>query len=173
MSARSIGSWVPGHGERVSRDALGGIVIESTVRAPSGRKGYEDQLFPGVEVGLAGWDRAHSQGNITGHESAYAIRYAPSEVNQQLQRLGIERFIRELHQQCRPDVQLGLTTVTYTHPGTLRLKEIQYKVTAGWRGRKRVLFEAAIEIEDRRIAPRVKVSVIERTPRSEWAGLYR
>jgi hypothetical protein len=165
--------WIPKPGERVSRDALGGIVIESLLDAPPGRTGFESQLFRGVEVGLPGWQRAHSQGNITGHESPNAIRYAPAEVNQEFQRLGIERFLRELREHVRPEVDLLLTTVTYTHPGTLRLKEIQYKLVARFRGTTRPLLEAAIEVEDRRVAPRVRGSVMERTPRASWNALYR
>jgi len=153
------------------RDALGGIVIESRIAAPPGRQGFERQFFPGVEVGLPGWQRAHSQGNGTGHESPFAIRYAPAEVNQEFQRLGIERFIRELFAMKRANVELELRTVTYTHPGTLRLREIQYLVTAIRDGRTHSLFEAAIEIGDSRKNPRVAAHAHERTPREDWEAL--
>jgi hypothetical protein len=155
--------------ERTWRDALGGTVIESRIGAPPGRSGYERQYFPGVEVGLPGWERAHSQGSGTGHESAHAIRYAPAEVNQEFQRLGIERFIRELFDAKAADVELRLKTVTYTHPGTLRLKEIQYRVDAVRRGVSRPLFEASIEVENKRDRPRVAAAVTIRTPRELWA----
>jgi hypothetical protein len=154
--------------ERTWRDALGGIVIESRVGAPPGRKGYERQFFPGVEVGLAGWERAHSQGNITGHESAAGIRYAPAEVNQEFQRLGIELFVRELFEEKAADVELRLTTVTYTHPGTLRLKEIQYRVDAIRHGVPRTLFEASIEVQNKRERPRVTPRATVRLPRELW-----
>jgi hypothetical protein len=149
-------------------DSQGGLVIESRVAAPPGRKGFERQFFPGIEVGLAGWERAHSQGSGTGHESPFAIRYAPEEVNQEYQRLGIERFIRELFELKGSSVELNLTTVTFTHPGTLRLKEIQYRVDAV-RGRvTRALFEVSIEVEDKRTRPKVIITAQERMPRDEW-----
>nr|WP_255681978.1 polymorphic toxin type 4 domain-containing protein [Luteimonas sp. BDR2-5] len=128
------------------------------MRPAPGRLGFEKQLFPGIEVGLAGWQRAHSQGNGTGFESPHAIRYAPEEVNQQFQRLGIERYLRELFELKPPDVELWLTTVTATHPRTLRLKEIQYRVDAVKGGLTRRIFEAGIEVADQKINPRVTIS---------------
>ncbi|SRR5208283_2005097 len=152
----------------VGRDVFGGIVIRSKVASPPGRQGYEKMYFPGIELGLKGWERAHSQGNITGHESPHAIRYAPWEVNQHFQRLGIERFIRELFAEKAKDVDLWLTTVTYTHPRTLRLKEIQYRVDAARRGCSKVLFEASIMVEDKKTNPRITPHVQERLPQEEW-----
>ena len=143
--------------EGVSRDPLGDIVIRSKVKSPPGRLGFEKMFWPGVEVGLVGWERAHSQGSITGHESAHGIRYAPKEVNQQFQRLGIERFIQELYTRKAVDVELWLTTVTSTHPRTLRLKEIQYRIDAVRKGQSKALFEASIMVEDRKKMPRITV----------------
>jgi hypothetical protein len=154
--------------EGVSRDALGDIVIRSKVKSPPGRLNYEKIFWPGVEVGLSGWERAHSQGNITGHESAHGIRYAPREVNQHFQRLGIEKFIRELFFIKAQDVELWLTTVTSTHPHTLRLKEIQYRVDAVRKMRSKALFEASIMVEDKKQAPRITVQAKERYPSREW-----
>jgi hypothetical protein len=114
-------------------------------------------VFPGIEVGLSGWERAHSQGAGTGFESPHAIRYAPAEVNQKFQGHGIERYLRQLVKAVPDDVELWLTTATLTHPRTLRLKEIQYRVDAVRKELSRTLFEASIEIEDRRFSPRVKI----------------
>jgi hypothetical protein len=144
--------------ERTYRDALGAIVIQSRLEASSSRQGFEKRLFPGIEVGLAGWQRAHSQGSGTGFESPHAIRYAPEEVNQHFQRLGIERYLRELLTLAPKDTELWLTTVTATHSRSLRLKEIQYRVDAVRAGASRRLFEASIEIADQRINPRVTVN---------------
>ena len=154
--------------EGVSRDPLGDIVIRSKVKSPPGRLGFEKMFWPGVEVGLVGWERAHSQGSITGHESAHGIRYAPQEVNQQFQRLGIEKFIQELYRLKVADVELWLTTVTSTHPGTLRLKEIQYRIDAVRKGQSKALFEASIMVEDRKKMPRITVQARERHSRHEW-----
>lgn len=159
--------------EKVWRDACGGLVIRAEVKAPPGRAGYEKQFWPGVEVGLVGWERAHSQGQITGHESAHGIRYAPQEVNQHFQRLGIERFVRDFFSGKPHDVQLMMTTTTYTHPGTLRLKEIQYSLDAVRGGLTKTLFEASIEIENKKTAPQVWINARERTPFVDWPKIIR
>jgi hypothetical protein len=146
--------------ERTFQDALGATVIQSRLRPTAGhrRSGFEKLMFPGIEVGLVGWQRAHSQGMGTGHESPNAIRYAPEVVNQRFQRLGIERYLRELVALKPADTELWLTTVTATHPRTLRLKEIQYRVDAVKRGMSRRLFEASIEIADQKLNPQVTIS---------------
>ena len=144
--------------ERTFKDALGATVIQSRLRPAPGRQGFEKLLFPGIEVGLPGWQRSHSQGSGTGFESPSAIRYAPEEVNQQFQRLGIERYLRELVDLKPNDTDLWLTTVTATHLRTLRLKEIQYRVDAVKNGLSRKLFEASIEVADQRVNPRVTIN---------------
>jgi Bacterial toxin 4 len=144
--------------ERSYRDAFGHIVIHSRLAPPTGRQGFEKQFFPSIEVGLPGWQRAHSQGPGTGFESPYAIRYAPAEVNQHFQRLGIEGYLRELFRLKPADTELWLTTVTATHGKSLRLKEIQYRIDAVKGGMSRRLFEASIEIADQKLNPRVTVS---------------
>jgi putative RNase toxin 4 of polymorphic toxin system len=143
--------------ERTFRDALGATVIQSRLRPAVNRQDFERLFFPGVRVGLAGWQRAHSQGAGTGFESPNAIRYAPEEVNQQYQRLGIERHLRDLLSRKPADVELWLTTVTSTHPRTLRLKEIQYRLDAVRGTQSRRLFEASIGVSDSRDHPRVTV----------------
>ena len=49
-------------------------------------------------------------------------------------------------------------TVTSTHPRTLRLKEIQYRVEAVKGAMSRTLFEASIEVEDKKLSPRVTIN---------------
>jgi hypothetical protein len=163
----------PPSGERTWRDAFGGVVIESRIGRPPGRLGHERrEYFPAVEVGLPGWHRAHSQGNATGHESAEGIRYAPPEVNLKFQ-ASVERFISELLRLKGPNVDLRLTTVTYAHSGTRRLKEIQYRVDAVRGGMSRPLFEASIAVENKRDQPRVTTSVNPRTPRELWESYLK
>jgi|SRR5271166_3949145 len=144
--------------ERTFKDKFGAIVIQSRLRTGSGRSGFEKLLFPGIEVGLPGWQRAHSQGSGTGFESPNAIRYAPEAVNQQLQNSGIERYLRELVDLKPSDTELWLMTVASTHPRTLRLKEIQYRVDAVRGVQSRKLFKASIEVEDQRNNPRVTIN---------------
>lgn len=154
--------------EGVSRDAFGGVVIRSKIKSPSGRLGYEKLFWPGVQVGLKEWERAHSQGNITGCESAHGIRYAPREVNQRFQRLGIERFIREHYEEKADDVELWLTTTTYTHQWTPRLKEITYVVHVVRNSKSWALFEASIMIEDKKEFPKITIYAHDRLDRSDW-----
>jgi hypothetical protein len=116
----------PLYGEILHEATLldGATVIRSRVGRPTGRLGLEETLPRSVQVNLEGWERCHSQGNITGAESARGIRYAPSEVNQQYQRLGIEQAVGDLFETKAPSTDVILTTETRSHPGTLRLAEI-------------------------------------------------
>lgn len=144
--------------ERRMRDRA--IVIISRVGPGRGRLGYEHAMFTGVDVGLQGWERAHSQGQGTGHESSFGILYAPREVNQGYQNRGIEQHIRDLLQQIDPNVELILTTETIAHPGTSRLQSITYRIDAvGTDGTQTRLAEARIDVQDRRDNPDVDISV--------------
>lgn len=144
--------------ERTYRDRLGDLVIQSRLRPSVGRRGYERQFFRGIEFGLAGWQRAHSQGGGTGSESAEGIRFAPEAVNQAYQNHGIERFLRELVTEYNGQAELWLTTVTSTHAGTLRLKEIHYEVNVVRDGQDRCLFAAGIEVSNDIQSPRVTIN---------------
>jgi hypothetical protein len=143
--------------ERSFRDALGDLVIVSRLRPAVERNGYEKRFFSGIQFGLDGWQRAHSQGAGTGSESAEGIRFAPPAVNLAYQNQGIEKFLRKLVAD-NPGTELWLTTVTSTHPRTLRLKEIQYRVDAVHRGQSRCLLEASIEVSNDTVNPRVTVN---------------
>jgi hypothetical protein len=145
--------------ERTFKDKLGATVIQSRLLPATVRQGFEKTvLLPGIKVDLAGWQRSHSQGSGTGTESASAIRYAPAEVNRHYQNLGIERYLRELVTLKPDDIDLWLTTTTTTHLGTLRLKEIQYRVDAVRKEISRRIFEASIEVANERDNPRITVN---------------
>jgi hypothetical protein len=146
-------------GRIISERQIGGAtVIRSIVGDPPGRRGYEDILLPGVDMNLTRWERSHSQGNITGAESARGIRYAPRAVNQELQKHGVERYISEFNQLKANDVTIYLTTETHAHPGTLRLSSIKYRVEAQrGLGRPKLLFEAEITVSNDRVNPRIDV----------------
>jgi hypothetical protein len=154
--------------KRTFRDKLGALVIQSPLGPPADREHYESrQLFPGVEFGLSGWQRAHSQGAGTGSESPEGIRFAPREVNQVFQNRGIERVLRNLVSEKPDGVDLWLTTATSTHNGTLRLREIQYRVDAVRGDGYECLFEASIEVSSDVDKPRVTVNATphpNRTP---------
>src|SRR5579884_804006 len=114
----------------VTRRADGTTVIQNELGAPTRRRGYEKDLLPGSQVGLEGYERAHSQGAGFGTEAREGILYAPREVNQEIQNRGIESFIRDLQSMKAPDVKFLVTTETQAHPGTRRLKEINYRIDA-------------------------------------------
>jgi hypothetical protein len=151
--------------EGITRDPSGGLVINSKLQPGLSRQDLERRLFPSIVVGLFGWHRAHSQGASLGAESRNGIRYAPAVVNQHYQRLGMERHVWELMARKPADIELWLTTVTYSHALTPRLKAIQYKLRASRGAVTRSLFEASIEISDSRDQPRI---VVQATP---FAGL--
>jgi hypothetical protein len=144
--------------EGTHRDPAGDIVTHSRLQPGQPRQDLERKLFPSVVVGLFGWHRAHSQGASLGAESAAGIRYAPPEVHQPLQRLDIERHLRELLSLKPAEVELWLTTVTTAHARTLRLKEIRYRLQA-LRGlqERRLIFEARIGVSDSRDQPCITV----------------
>ena len=136
------------------------IVIISRVGPGRGRLGYERAMLRGIEVGLIGWERAHSQGQGTGHESSFGILYAPREVNQEFQNRGIEQHIRDLFQQIDSNVELILATETVAHPGTSRLQSITYRIDAvAPNGTQTRLAEARIDVQDSRVDPNVNISV--------------
>lgn len=141
---------------RRKRDSA--VVIQSEVGPGRGRLGYEKAMFSGVDVGLKGWHRAHSQGQGTGHESSFGILYAPSDVNLKYQNSGIEQHIRDLFKQIDPDVTLLLTTETIAHSGTRRLESITYKIEAKQNGKRTRLYEVEINVEDARTNPKVKIN---------------
>lgn len=148
---------------RTFRNSRGQIVIQNLLRPPADeRKDYEDLLPRSTEVGLKGWGRGHSQGAGTGNESTEGIRYVPAEVNRKLQNHGIENYIRDLVKEKDPYVDLWLTTVTTTHPGSLRLAEIEYQVDAVHEGRSRTVFEATIKISNSKSNPVVDVQFTAR-----------
>jgi hypothetical protein len=144
-------------------------VIKSEVGLPPGRRLGTERLLPrGVEVGRPGWERAHSQGQITGAESGEGILFAPEEVNQNLQRLGVEQFVSDLNLQKAADTTIFLTTETEAHPGTLALRSITYRVEAS-RGpvRQTILFEAEITVGFEVENPKIEISadqVTDETP---------
>jgi hypothetical protein len=144
-------------------------VIKSEVGLPPGRRLGTERLLPrGVEVGRPGWERAHSQGQITGAESGEGILFAPEEVNQNLQRLGVEQFVSDLNLQKAADTTIFLTTETEAHPDTLALRSITYRVEAS-RGpvRQTILFEAEITVGFEVDNPKIGISadqVTDETP---------
>jgi hypothetical protein len=125
------------------------MVIKSEIGLPPGTRLGTEKLLPrGVEVGRPGWQRAHSQGQITGAESGEGILLAPEEVNQKLQKTGIEQFVSDLNLQKAEDVSIYMTTETTARSGTLALESITYRIEASRAGgRPTILYEAEITVD--------------------------
>jgi hypothetical protein len=126
-------------------------VIESELAPGTKRANYEQGLYSRSEMqrkDYAGSDleRAHAQGAGTGFEAKYGISYAPREVNQELQNLGIEEFLRLLETYRPKDVVFQLLTVVRRHPGSLRLSEIIYRLDAIYQSQRRFVFSTGIRV---------------------------
>jgi hypothetical protein len=144
---------------REGRIADGGTFVEIEVGDAVARLGLEKTLPSGAEVNLQGWQRAHQVGPGLGAESGTGIRYAPPEVNLQYQNSGIEQFIRDFNKNKAPGVRLRLVTEVESHPNSLRLKSITYRLSAvSGQGRPRAMFEVEIMIPNVTNAPRVTLS---------------
>ncbi|MGI0482653.1 polymorphic toxin type 4 domain-containing protein [Geminocystis sp. CENA526] len=136
----------------VRTTAEGSVIICNEVKPATDRKGYEKILLPPSRVGLVDFQRSHSQGAGLGNEMKEGILYAPKEVNLKLQNHGIERYIRDIRDQLRPDAKLLLTTETKAHEKADKkepslLKSIDYKLEVEINGKRTRLFEASIEVD--------------------------
>ncbi len=153
-------------GERVWRTPAGEIVIEWVLGRGKGRAGHEKDLPARSEYELPEYadallERAHSAGQGTGFESPHAIRLAAREINQRVQRWGIELFLRRLSEQFPrsefPDLQLEASTTTSTVPGSLRLQSIDYRVDAVHGGVRDWLLQFRIEVGGEPGNPRLTI----------------
>jgi hypothetical protein len=137
-------------GHRVWRE--GDIIRHESVLGPRiGRQHFEKEMFSASELGrpeVKGMERAHTLGQGTGFESPFGILLAPREVNQIIQNNGIEEFLRGLSQSAHPGEAFHVSTLTVPHPGSLRLKEIRYRVEVARNGKKDFLFEYTINVGD-------------------------
>jgi hypothetical protein len=80
-------------------------------------------------------------------------------VNLAYQNAGIEDFIRQLHDSADSEVRLRLRTTTTTHPNSLRLATITYRLSATrGHGRFRELFEITLDISNDRNNPKVRLT---------------
>lgn len=168
---------LPG-GERVWRSAgeNRAIVIEANIGPGTRRKDFEAAYYSRGEMEVPGYvksdlERAHSQGAGTGFEAQYAIPYAPREVNQELQNLGIEEMVRELQQNRVPGVEYKLVTATSMQSGTRRLSLIEYSIVGVSSKGRATLFTTGIRVEGSLEAPRVSIAADLTAVHPEAAGL--
>lgn len=149
------------NGSQEKKNPDGTIWIFSKAgRTSTARKGYEHMVLPSPgQLGLKEYERAHSQGKITGWESAQGILYAPKELNQEYQRKGIEGFFRAAAQEMDDGINLYIGTETTRHPGTSLLQDITYVMFVGRDGEKpQRIMEVGISVSKNTNNPRISVS---------------
>ena len=138
------------------------IMIESKLGPGTKRQKFEQDLFSRSEMDpeyvKSNMERAHSQGQGTGHENPYAITYAPQEVNQALQNTGIELYLRTIVKNKPKGLDYHLITGTTVYPGSRRLKSITYRVDISAAGKRKRLFEMKIEVSDSITNPNVRIT---------------
>jgi len=88
------------------------VTIVAIVGAPIKRQGMEEVIEE-----KKGYERAHLLGPILGHDMPQGVMYAPSEVNQKLQKSGIEGLIKAMYKQRFPGAEFRVTLTATPHPG--------------------------------------------------------
>lgn len=148
----------PGIGEEIRYMDRGGTI--GTVRRPNldtfiieielgqttiRSKKYEKRLST-----LPGFERAHAVGPILGHESPHAVFLTGKHVNQKIQRLGIEDYIKNIGKNKEGELYL---TVTVTRKREIIkgrsydfLKEITYTIHSIQGRTNTRLFESGFEV---------------------------
>ena len=79
--------------ERTFRDNSGGIVTCTRLKSATCRIGFEKKYFPGMQVGMYGWERAHETGDIPVTAGPEGIVNAPYEVTVYYQRLRLDHYV--------------------------------------------------------------------------------
>ncbi|MGN6377777.1 MAG: polymorphic toxin type 4 domain-containing protein, partial [Gaiellales bacterium] len=161
-------------GERIWRNpATREIVIESTLGPAPGRQRHARQ-FPArgeyaQDYQSAMYELAHAQGQGTGFESPYALLLAPSEVNQRLQRWGIEEYLYRLRDATPQGTDFHLVTSSSARPRSRELASIEYRIdVSNAQGQRKPLFAFTISVEGDRSNPHVFID-----PESVWMSSDR
>lgn len=155
---------------RVWQEPDGRIVIHAKVAPPQPRLRYEGENRCGLES-RPGFERAHGRGPGTGFESDCGIMYAPKDLNQQEQRLGIERFTQELYRDKPKNADLWMTNEIVPHEGTRNLKSNTYTASYTSKDGKQKSELFSIQLRDRPVAnTRVGEFHIWRSPHHQGTG---
>lgn len=148
-------------GDRVWRDTTDSELVwhESTIRPGTGRAGFELDWYSATEHGnipsRPRYQRAHTEGHITGEESPYDIRMAPEYVNQTLQNHGIETYMDRLGKAARPGEQFRRLAAVRTRPRSPYLGSIDYRIVRISAGRLEDVATYSIQISGFAEFPRV------------------
>jgi hypothetical protein len=102
----------------------------------------EDVLEP-----LPGYERAHLLGPILGHDLPQGVFYAPSEVNQKLQKSGIEGLIKAMYARRYPGAEFRVTLTAMPHPGGDFLASAKYVLDGRFPGEEwTFIFDYVIKV---------------------------
>jgi hypothetical protein len=88
------------------------VKIVAIIGATIPRQGMEEVIEE-----KKGFERAHLLGPILGHDLPQGVMYAPSEVNQKLQKSGIEGLIKAMYKQRYPGAEFKVELTATPHPG--------------------------------------------------------
>jgi hypothetical protein len=124
------------------------VTIEAMVGAPIQRANLEKKALesPG-RAGYSGYQRAHLLGPGFGKESSLGIFYAPEDVNQRLQRSGIELLIRAMYEKRYTGAEFRVSLTATPYPGTELLAKANYKLYGRFAGAEWAqIFEYTIKV---------------------------
>jgi hypothetical protein len=116
-----------GNGHLISKWPPDRTVIETMLGPIGKRHDFQNKVLESPsKAGLPDHERAHLLGPILGKESSLGIYYAPRDVNQRLQKRGIEGFLRSMYAKRYPGAQFFLRAEAAPHPGTDILARVVY-----------------------------------------------
>lgn len=155
---------------KVWQEPDGRIFIHAKVAPSQPSLNYAGENRSGLES-MKGFERAHGRGRGTGFECDCGILYAPRELNQHEQRLGIERYTQQLYRQKPTNADLWLTNEIVPHQGTKQLKSNTYTASLTEKGSNKQTEMFSIELRDKPVGgTRLGECHFSRTPRTneQW-----
>lgn len=128
-----------------------GRLIQETIVGPRReRAGHEQRAQkPRSELELPGppTERAHAHGAGRGPESPFGILHAPVEVNQLLQKRGVEVFLERLRDSAPPGAEFHYVTEIRPQPDNIRLAEVTYRIDVSLNGERMPFAEFRIDVD--------------------------
>ena len=158
-------------GERYFRTVgeEGGTVMESVLGPSARRRHYERRYNRRGEMGgdyaQSTMELAHPQGAGTHAEALFGITPAPRDMNQTLQNLCAEEFLRGLQRVRRPTggelllegIEFHQITVTKKWPLSPNLREIEYRIDLSSSAGRRRGFEISLQTSDNTVNARALI----------------
>lgn len=135
---------------RVWRAPDGTLMQETTVSGRRERAGHETRLLESFgKSGMTGprTERAHAHGAGRSPESPFGILHAPVDVNQVLQKRGIEGYLEALRDNSPPGVSWHYATEVTPQTDGRRLSTVTYRIDVTIRGQRVPFAEFSIRID--------------------------